>query len=671
MDGGGAFSLTRATTSTVELGNDQPSISADGLRIGFVSPGINQVRVYDTLVGNELTSTVGASLNPSLSADGTILVFAHNRQLYMTSYPLASVQVTKTTTAVNVFAEQLVRYQVAIRNGGPSPASNVVVTDSLGIINSTSPNGGRIVKSVTLTPPGAGTCFSNQPSTSLPITCTLPLLAANTTVTLTMDVTPTAYGTLTNLATANTSTYQRIATNQSGITLTVKPLPVAAVDLVLSGPPTGTANLPNVFLANVSPITASTPLSYVWQVTNQLTPTLAYTRNSFTDSQTFIWNPGGVQTVTVSVSNAANVVVTATRVITIFNPLPTLTNMTPFTATRGGATLSLNLSGTGFVKTSSVLWNGVPLAAGFVNSTTMTATVPAANLTAAGFFTVAVQSGAPGGGVSNPLTFTVNNPLPNILNTSPVSAIKGGLAFSLTVNGSNFVSGASLYWDGLPALPTLVNGSGTVLTATIPFSYLLSTSPVAITVTNPSPSAGPSNAISFVLNNPTITLRVNPDTIGISETTTLEADISGLQAQARTITLTSSNTNSAVVPVTVTLPAGSPSVTVTVQAGSMGDIVNLTGQLPANIGGDIGSTSLTVNYRKPTIGPASPPTTTAGGLSFVLTLAGSDFVNGAQLFWNGTPLAPTVVINGSSLSATVPSSLIQTPGTIAITVVNP
>src|SRR5207247_1687989 len=145
---------------------------------------------------------------------------------------------------------------------------------------------------------------------------------------------------------------------------------------------------------------------------------------------------------TVSVSNAANVVVTATRVITIFNPLPVLTNMIPFTATAGDAALTLNLNGSGFVKTSSVLWNGASLAAGFVTSTSLTATLPATNLQTAGFFTVAVLSGGPGGGLSTPLTFTVNNPAPHISNTVPVAAAKGGLTFTLTVNGSNFITGA-------------------------------------------------------------------------------------------------------------------------------------------------------------------------------------------------------------------------------------
>ena len=667
---GGAFSLTRATTSTVELGNDQPSISADGTRIGFVSPNIGQVRVYDTLTGAELTSTVGASLNPSMSADGTILVFAHNRQLYLTSYPLASVQVTKTANAMEVFANTPVRYQVSVHNGGPSAASNVIITDSIGIIDRNAVNGGRQLKSISLSP-AAGTCYSNQPSITKPITCTLSTLAPNSTVVLTVDITPTAYGTLTNLATADTSTYQRIGTNTSGVTVTVQPLPVAAVNLILSGPPTGTANLPNLFVANVLPITASTPLTYVWQFTNQLISTVSYSSTSFTESQTVTWNPGGVQTVTVSVSNAAHVTVTATRVITIFNPLPVLTNMIPFTATKGDGPLTLNLSGSGFVRTSSVRWNGAPLAAGFVNSTSLTATLPALNLATAGIFSVTVQNGGPGGGTSTPLTFTINNPQPQINNLSPLSAARGGLTTTLLVTGTNFVSGASLYWDGQPPLATLVSPAGTLLTATVPASYLLGSTPIAITVTNPSPSIGPSNAANFALTDPLLTVTVSPTTIGISETAVLTASISDLQAGSRTITLTSSNTNSAVVPVTVTLPAQATSVTVTVQAGSMGDIVTLGGELPANIGGDTDSKLLTVNYRKPTIGPANPASATAGGLTFTLTLSGTDFVNGAQLYGNGTPLIPTNVLNGSSLTVTVPASLIQTPGTRAITVTNP
>src|SRR5665213_2095953 len=48
----------------------------------------------------------------------------------------------------------------------------------------------------------------------------------------------------------------------------------------------------------------------------------------------------------------------------------------------------------------------------------------------------------------------------------PNGATAGGSAFTLTVNGSSFVSGATVRWNGSPLSTTFVNG--TQLTAAVP-----------------------------------------------------------------------------------------------------------------------------------------------------------------------------------------------------------
>ncbi len=59
---------------------------------------------------------------------------------------------------------------------------------------------------------------------------------------------------------------------------------------------------------------------------------------------------------------------------------------------------------------------------------------------------------APGGGTSNAVTLTINpapqNPVPAITSLSPPSATAGGSAFTLTVNGSSFISGSAVRWNG-------------------------------------------------------------------------------------------------------------------------------------------------------------------------------------------------------------------------------
>lgn len=64
---------------------------------------------------------------------------------------------------------------------------------------------------------------------------------------------------------------------------------------------------------------------------------------------------------------------------------------------------------------------------------------------------VKVANPAPKGGSSNALTFTVGNPAPSLKTLSPSSATAGGAAFTLTVNGSSFVSGAAARRSGLHA----------------------------------------------------------------------------------------------------------------------------------------------------------------------------------------------------------------------------
>jgi hypothetical protein len=61
-----------------------------------------------------------------------------------------------------------------------------------------------------------------------------------------------------------------------------------------------------------------------------------------------------------------------------------------------------------------VLWNGSQAPTSYVSSTSLTAQIPASDLSPAGSATVAVQNPAPGGGTSGTLTFTINPPGTNL-----------------------------------------------------------------------------------------------------------------------------------------------------------------------------------------------------------------------------------------------------------------
>lgn len=89
------------------------------------------------------------------------------------------------------------------------------------------------------------------------------------------------------------------------------------------------------------------------------------------------------------------------------NPVPTLTSLSVSNAPAGSAATAITLTGTNFSSASTVLWNGAPLATTWLNSTQLTATIPAANLAVPGVASIAVNNPAPGGGTSEALPFTI------------------------------------------------------------------------------------------------------------------------------------------------------------------------------------------------------------------------------------------------------------------------
>ncbi|MGZ8184131.1 MAG: DUF6701 domain-containing protein [Methylobacter sp.] len=98
--------------------------------------------------------------------------------------------------------------------------------------------------------------------------------------------------------------------------------------------------------------------------------------------------------------------------------------------------------------------------------------------------------------MANAVTVT-NNPVPSIGSISPVSKNIGAASFVLTVNGGNFVNGAVVNFAGAPRTTTFV--SATQLTASIPAGDLTTLGTFNITVFNPAPGGGTSNAQAFTV----------------------------------------------------------------------------------------------------------------------------------------------------------------------------
>jgi IPT/TIG domain/WD40-like Beta Propeller Repeat len=194
-----------------------------------------------------------------------------------------------------------------------------------------------------------------------------------------------------------------------------------------------------------------------------------------------------------------------------YNTGATVTNIAPSGLPAGSASFLLTVNASaanGFNTTTVIQWNGQKLSnQTFVDTTTMTATVPANLLTKAGTAlvnTLTAQSGTGQNGLSNTMAFTIYgtpNPLPTLTSVTPATAPACGTScanasVTITVAGTNFLSasnnGGSLVTiaDKLtpmqePTALTITSLSSTQIQAVIPGTYLANPDTATIQVTNP------------------------------------------------------------------------------------------------------------------------------------------------------------------------------------------
>jgi YVTN family beta-propeller protein len=107
-------------------------------------------------------------------------------------------------------------------------------------------------------------------------------------------------------------------------------------------------------------------------------------------------------------------------------------------------------------------------------------------------------------GDTHSLGISSSNPVPTITSISPGSRTAGQPAFTLTVNGTHFVAASRVKWNTSTLTTTYV--SSTKLTASVPASNIASAGTASITVFNPAPGGGTSNARTFAIT------MVNQDT---------------------------------------------------------------------------------------------------------------------------------------------------------------
>ena len=202
--------------------------------------------------------------------------------------------------------------------------------------------------------------------------------------------------------------------------------------------------------------------------------------------------------VPVSVSDPGHANPTAPLTFTVLSPIPGLVSISPQSVTAGASNAALTVSGNNFTGSTVVLFNGAAVPTTFMNSTTLTANIPGTDLAVAQLATIDVFSQQPGGGFdNNPLTLTINNPVPAVTSLSVTTVNGGSAGFGVTVTGSNFNASSVVNWNGTPRQTAF--GSSTQLTVSILSTDLLTAGSIPVTVSNPAPGGGNSNALSVAV----------------------------------------------------------------------------------------------------------------------------------------------------------------------------
>lgn len=353
---------------------------------------------------------------------------------------------------------------------------------------------------------------------------------------------------------------------------------------------------------------------------------------------------------------------------TVKNPTPSLASLSIAKVLVGSDDLTLSLNGTGFVSGESVIhFGGLTLAPSSATSDQLSVVIPKDALATSGTFLVDVLTSEPGGGRSNTLEFSVQNPTPTLLALAPENISAGSGAFDLILTGSNFVPMSSgRFGDTQPA--STVN-SNTQITMTIPAEMLIDGGQHEVTVSSPGPGGGSSNALAFLVNNPAPTISaVSPTTaIRLSSDTTLTLTGTGFVHQSSVQLGAVALTPASYTPTEITVLIPSSAI-------SRSGPVDVTVVNPGPGGGTSGAVQITVANPRPHSSSTLPSSLTTSTSDVTLVLNGTGF-NEDTVVTMTTSLGDLVLtpisIEPTAISVPIPSTDLANPGALVLTASNP
>ena len=546
---------------------------------------------------------------------------------------------------------------VAVSTAGgtstPPPAVTFSVLPPAPTLTSINPGGGTVGTTVAATLTGSNfVAGGTTVNVTGGVTASNVVVSASNQLTVTLSIPATAAPGVVNV------TVSTAGGTSGAVGFTVNPVP-----LITSPTPLPSGAVGNAYSQPVTVTGGTSP--YTWVVTAGSLPAglsldPATCTGSLQNSCLIVGTPSAVETAsfTLKVTDASGAAASAAFGLNINPPSPAITSIKPSSGAQG-ATVPVTITGTNFVTGASVSVSNSGVTVSrlvVVNSTEIDATFAiAANATVGPDNVVVTTAGGP----SQPAVFTVLAGLPVLTTMAPSTGVQGA-SVAVTLNGANFVTGATIAFStaGITASNVTVVSS-TQITATFIIAANAPLGSSNVTVTTP---AGTSGHLTFTVFAP-LQISVNPaaGTQGTSVPVTITG--AGFAAGAQ---VTISNPGVTVGNVVV-VSATQITATLTIAATASPGPAIVTVSVPGGASGQVTFTVLTP--QQISINPASG----VQGSSVPVTITGTGFAAGAQIGISnpGVTASNMVVVSATQITATLTIAANASPGAATVTVTVP
>ena len=254
----------------------------------------------------------------------------------------------------------------------------------------------------------------------------------------------------------------------------------------------------------------------------------------------------------------------------------------------------------------------------------------------------------------------VLNPIPILTSVTPSGFSEG--TTTVNVNGSQFVYGAQILWNGVAVPTTFVSGTQLVAAIAAP-----NPGTFPLVVSNPNPGSANSATASVVVGPGNVVLQLQPGQgtdVRVSNKLNFGLTVMGTNNTGVNLLVNGIAGGNAQIGTAVSNADGSITYTAPPVVPTPNNVVQLTVVSVDNPAVSI-TRDIAVLNPIPILTSASPMSFNVGTATVVVT--GQDFISGAQVLQNGAAV-PTTFNSGGQLTA---SLNLTEPGNLDLQVLNP